>query len=91
MRTTVTIDDRLLEEAKALAAASKRTIGDVVDDGLRLLLAQRERTADVDEVDLPVDGGTGLRAGVDLEDKARLRELLGDDASPADAATPADD
>lgn len=74
MRTTVTIDDHLLEQARQLALTSRRSLGDVVDDALRLLLAvgaQQRAT-----VDLPTYGGSGLLPGVDLEDKASLSALL---------------
>ena len=74
MRTTVNIDPELLAAAKELAARTRRSLGEVVDDALRLLLA--ERPADRAPVRLPVFGGSGLRPGVDLEDKDALAELL---------------
>jgi hypothetical protein len=40
MRTTVNIDENLLEAARQLAVRMHRPLGDVVDDALRLLLAQ---------------------------------------------------
>lgn len=40
MRTTVSIDEHLLEAARELAIRTQRQLGDVVDDALRLLLAQ---------------------------------------------------
>lgn len=80
MRTTVNIDDSLLSQARDLALRSHRTLGDVVDDALRVLLAQRGADVDVVEVDLPVYGGSGLRPGVDLEDKEALAALLDEDS-----------
>jgi Arc/MetJ family transcription regulator len=77
MRTTVNIDEHLLQQARELAARSRRSLGDVVDDALRILLA--ERRGERSDVDLPVFGGSGLQPGVDLEDKASLAALLGDD------------
>lgn len=76
MRTTVNIDDELLRRAKELAARSGRSLGEVVDDALRLALAPRRRKADVPP--LPVAGGSGLQPGVDLEDREALAELLGE-------------
>lgn len=73
MRTTVTIDDHLLEQAREIALRSRRTLGDVVDDALRLLLAERR---DDRPVTLPTFGGSGLRPGVDLEDRDALAALL---------------
>ena len=75
MRTTVNIDDELLARARALAALTRRPLGAVVDDALRVLLTERdERRAAV--VPLPTFGGSGLRPGVDLEDKESLAALL---------------
>lgn len=80
VRTTVSIDDRLLKQAKLAATQSGRTLSDLVDDGLRLLLAQRGQRRGV-PLDLPVFGGSGVRPGVDLEDKEGLHTLL-DEESP---------
>lgn len=85
MRTTVNIDDRLLRQAKLEAARSNRSLGDVVDDALRLLLAPAGRSRSPARLDLPVFGGSGLRPGVDLEDKDGLAALL-DDEGTAHAA-----
>jgi hypothetical protein len=75
MRTTVNIDEHLLAVARQLAVRSHRRLGDVVDDALRLLLARSELGTTAD-VHLPVYGGSGLRPGVDLEDKEGLDALL---------------
>ena len=75
MRTTVNIDEHLLEAARQLAVRTHRRLGDVVDDALRLLLAQSTQGASV-ELNLPRYGGNGLRPGVDLEDKEGLDALL---------------
>jgi hypothetical protein len=75
MRTTVNIDDRLLRQAKLAATRSGRSLSDLVDDGLRLLLGRAAPEAR-DLAALPTFGGSGLRPGVDLEDKGALLELL---------------
>ncbi len=80
MRTTVNIDERLLRQAKLEAARSNRSLGDVVDDALRLLLAPAGRHT-APQLPLPVFGGSGLRPGVDLEDKEGLAALLNDEAA----------
>ncbi len=77
MRTTVNIDPHLLRRAREHAARNRRSLGDVVNDALRVLLTEQAR-ADA-PLDLPVFGGTGLQPGVDLEDKSALAALLGDD------------
>lgn len=85
MRTTVNIEDSLLVGAKEAAARSHRSLSDVVNDALRLLLA--ERAPEVrGRVRLPTFGGSGLRPGVDLEDKDALAALLDDGEADARAA-----
>jgi hypothetical protein len=85
VRTTVNIDERLLRRAKQEAARSNRSLGDVVDDALRLLLAPAGRRRTVPELELPVFGGSGLRPAVDLEDKEGLASLR-DEELPTHAA-----
>jgi len=77
----VTIDDDLLTEVKFRAARNHCSIGDVIDDALRVAFNER---ADQHprRIVLPTDGGSGLQPGVDLEDKDALAELLGDNAAP---------
>lgn len=85
MRTTVNLDDELLVRAKELAARTRRPLGSILEDALRLLLTERagERAG---VVRLPTFGGNGLRPGVDLEDKESLAALLDDDEGGPRAA-----
>jgi hypothetical protein len=76
VRTTVSIDALLLSRARRVAADTDRTLSDLVEDGLRLLLAEGGRGS-VSPVVLPVFGGSGLLSGVDLEDKEGLPSHLG--------------
>lgn len=80
MRTTVNIDDTLLAEAKVVAARGHRSLGDVINDALRIALAGRPDDGDRRRrVDLPVSGGTGVQPGVVLENKESVATALGDD------------
>ena len=80
MRTTLTIDDYLLSEAKAVAARTHRSIGSVFEDALRQMLARADGSpSTTGPVSLPSDGGSGLQPGVDLENKEQIAELLGDE------------
>jgi plasmid stability protein len=82
MRTTVNIDDHLLAEAKVEAVRTHRSLGDVIDDALRAMLRRQQQVGETARrVVLPTDGGSGLRPGVDLEDKEALADLLGDNES----------
>jgi hypothetical protein len=79
MRTTVTIDDHLLAEAKVRAARDHRTVGEVIDDALRLAFARSAPSGeDAFTFRLPTHGSGGLRPGVDLEDREALADILGD-------------
>lgn len=85
VRTTVNIDERLLAEAKIIAARSNRTLGEVIDDALRVLVIERQRSEPAGKRStLPVFHGH-LRPGVNLENKEQMAEILGDnDLSRAD-------
>lgn len=78
VRTTVNIDDALLDEARQLAARTRRSLGDVVDDALRVLLSRRDPLPS-GRVHLPVFGGSGLQPGVDLENHEAMAALLDED------------
>ncbi len=82
MRTTINIDDHLLAEAKIVAARTSRSLGAVVDDALRALLTRDPLMSDAPKWTFPTSGDGGVRAGVDLEDKESLADLLGDNALP---------
>lgn len=86
MRTTVTIDDALLAEAKVIAARENRTLGDVIEDGLRAVIHRgTDRDGRRGELTLRTHGSGGLVPGVDLDDREAMAELLGDnefDAAP---------
>lgn len=81
MRTTVTIPDDVLRDAKLAAAGSGRTLSDLVEDGLRVLLGRRDAPV-TSAASLPVFGGSGLRPGIDLEDKEGLAALLDEPMDP---------
>ncbi|HEY8882075.1 MAG TPA: type II toxin-antitoxin system VapB family antitoxin [Dermatophilaceae bacterium] len=86
MRTTLTIDDHLLSEAKAVAARTHRTIGSVFEDALRQMLARADDPrSPTGAVSLPSDGGSGLQPGVDLENKDQIAQLVGDEDNHAPA------
>jgi hypothetical protein len=79
MRTTITIDDRLLDEVRRRAAERRQTVSQVIEDSIReSLLRQRDERARRFTVQ-PVDGG-GTQHGVDLDDNAALLALMNDEA-----------
>lgn len=77
MRTTVSIDDELLVEAKRLAAETGRTLGGVIEDALRVSLAHGASGESRPRVQLPSSRlRGGLQPGVDLDDGAALLDVM---------------
>lgn len=79
MRTTIRLDDDLYREVKAQSALEGRTVGEVIEDALRL--RHQGGQAAVSFEPLPVYGGSGVMPGVDLGDMAALRDVMGAEAS----------
>lgn len=78
MRTTIRLDDRLLQDAKREALASGRTLTQVIEEALRETLARRGRVAPRKRLKLRVFHGGGLQPGVDLDDSAALLDIMDD-------------
>lgn len=76
MRTTVRLDPHLLTEAKRHAAETGSTLTAVLEQALRESLSRRQARAPVRPLRLKTFKGTGLRAGVDLDDSAALQDLM---------------
>lgn len=75
MRTTVSIDDSLLERAKKRASQRGLTLGQYVEDAVRrdLIAPPREQKAPT----LPVfTRGTGMRPGIDSSSNRALFDAL---------------
>lgn len=83
MRTTVTIDDDLYRRAKSTAAATGRTVGELIEDAVRQALDRRQAPTSTLKP-LTVHGGSGLMPGVTLDSSAALLDLLDEDV-PLDA------
>lgn len=74
MRTTLAVDDNLLEAARRRARERGQTLGQVVEDSLRRELAE---PGEVEPVDVPVfRGGGGPLPGIDLTSNRAMREAL---------------
>jgi len=77
MRTTVRLDDALLEQAKREASRRGETLTALIENGLRLMLSQRRTAPRRPRVVLPVcRAGGGVLPGVDLNDSAALVDLM---------------
>jgi hypothetical protein len=77
MRTTLNLADGLVEQAKARAAASGRTLTSLVEEGLRLVLAQHDLPAVAQP--LPAYGQPSGRILVDLANRDAVWVILDED------------
>ena len=77
MRTTVRLDDTLLEQARMEAARRGETLTSLIERGLRLVLARPQRRSPRRRVEIPIcrEGG-GTLPGVDLDDSATLLDIV---------------
>lgn len=77
MRTTVTIADDLLREAKRRALDQGTTLGAVLEEALRRSLRQSAEAAKrVPATRLTTFKGNGLRAGIDLDSSSALLDSM---------------
>lgn len=79
MRTTLNLDDELHARLKRLAAATGRTLTELLEDAIRGLLNDLDAAAAEPPPVLPTfDGGDrpGLVPGVNLDDNASLQDLM---------------
>ncbi|MBI3928728.1 MAG: CopG family transcriptional regulator [Armatimonadetes bacterium] len=73
MRTTITIDDHLLEELKKRAARAGTTVSRLIEDAVRSTLGPSQ-AAPKRDFRLVTFGGTGRFTDVDLDKTSRLLE-----------------
>lgn len=78
MRTTVRLDEDLMDAVRGLAHRQGTTFTALVDQALRELLLKQSQPARRQPVRLPTFKGNGLQPGVDLDDSARLLDLMGE-------------
>jgi hypothetical protein len=81
MKTTLDLNDRLLADAKALAAQQRTSLTRLIEEGLQLRLRAKADSERRRPVRLPVFRGRGgLVGGVDPLSNKALLQALGDDA-----------
>ena len=77
MRTTIAISDDLLEESKRRALEQHTTLGEFIDDVLRVALSRQKGAKDrAPAARLPTFRGKGLRPGVDLDHASGLLDIM---------------
>ncbi len=76
MRTTLNLDQALLEHAKQRALADRVSLTRLVEDALRAVLAQPRKRDET--IRLVTAAGVGVKHGVDLDSGASLRDIMED-------------
>jgi hypothetical protein len=76
MRTTISLDDDLLGEAKERAARAGRTLSQVVEDALRESFLRHDQAVRKPIKLIVSKEGGGLRPGVDINNNAALLDLM---------------
>jgi predicted HicB family RNase H-like nuclease len=75
-RTTVRLPKDLLARAKRKAAVQGRTLTSLIEEGLRLVVAESKKAGKAKRVLPPVSKATGgLMPGIDLTDISDLQEI----------------
>ena len=77
MRTTVRLDEALLERAREEAAKRKTTLTSLIEQGLELVLRRPLKRSERRPVSLPeCRAGGGTLPGVDLNDSSSLLDRM---------------
>lgn len=75
-RTTVRLPDDLLKKAKRKAAQEGRTLTSLIEDGLRIVVADAGKRARARRISPPVSKATGgLRPGVTMDPHWKYQEM----------------
>ena len=78
MRTTIRLDDGLLDEAKRVAAKHGTTLTAIIEESLRERLARSRAAPSRPRVRLTTTGEGGVLPGIDLDDSASLFDIMDD-------------
>ena len=76
MRTTVELDDEVLDRVQRVARETHRTTSDVIEQAVRDSLPHGKPGGERKPVRLPTFSGGGLQPGVDLDDSAGLLDVM---------------
>ncbi len=75
MRTTITLDDRLLAQLKRRAAESGTSVSRVIDEAVRLLMHATDTESDAGSFDLVTFGAGGRFSRHNLDKTSTLLEI----------------
>jgi hypothetical protein len=80
MRTTLDLDDQLLRQAKALAASERKSLTQVIEEGLAMRFSKPEQSSPKGAISLPVFHGKGglLPAARKAKSYRELLDVMGE-------------
>jgi hypothetical protein len=79
MRTTVSIQNTLLAQAKKVSLERRCSLGEVIEDALRMTFSGQAKTAGIPQVQpIKTFKGSGIQPGVDLNSNAALMDTMED-------------
>jgi hypothetical protein len=76
MRTTIRLNDDLLDQAKQAAMTSGRTLTAIIEDALRQTLSRKYLAPKNQKISLISSGAGGLCPGVDIDRTAELLDIM---------------
>ncbi len=76
MRTTIRLDDQLLEMTKQYALSHGKTFTAIVEDALREKLMTRSPAKKQSRIKLKTVNGKGVNPGIDLDDTSSLLDVM---------------
>ncbi|MBF0493295.1 MAG: DUF2191 domain-containing protein [Deltaproteobacteria bacterium] len=76
MRTTIRMDDQLLQEAKTFAAKIGLSLTRLMEEGLKLRLKQAPAKGKSKKIKFPVSKGNCIRPGININSNAELYDLM---------------
>ena len=76
MRTTIRLSDEVFQSAKQHALSTKRTMTQLIQDAVLLLIEQERSASSPRTVALPTFKGDGTLTGIDINNNAALRERM---------------
>ena len=76
MRTTIRLDDQLLEMTKQYALSHGKTFTAIVEDALREKLMTRSPIKKQSRIKLKTVTGKGVNPGIDLDDSSSLLDVM---------------
>jgi uncharacterized protein DUF6364 len=77
LRTTIRLEESLLEQAKAEAARQNKTLTSLVEEGLHLVLKEAQKPVRRKKIVVPVSKRTGgTWPGIDINNSAELLDIM---------------